>query len=127
MSIIMPAKKSTATVAPSRPYGLDPQMIFGLSQQALERWVHGVSAVTEEMTQFVQGRVQEDMGVWMRLAACRDPNEVLECQRHFMEKATHDYFQEAGKLSRLAMSIATEGFGSPQGGEPAAAREARAA
>jgi hypothetical protein len=70
------------------------------------------------------------MNAWMKLASCRDPNDVLECQRHYAEKATSDYFEETSKLSRIAMSIATEGLASSPGASGSAAprtQESRAA
>ncbi len=113
-------KKSTADAAGSDPaYGWDPRAVFGLTQNAFERWAHGVSALTGEVTHFVQARMQEDMSAWAKLANCRDPNEIFECQRHYAEKAAADYFDEAGKLSRLAVSIASEGVSSSRAGEPA--------
>lgn len=127
----MPGKKTSTESAGVMKItdGWDPRLLFRINQHAIECWARGGSALREEMTQFVHARMQEDMGTWARLTICRDPIEAFECQRHYAEKAATDYFDEAGKLSRLAMSIATESVSALQGEERAAtsSQEARAA
>ena len=77
-----------------------------------ERWTRGMSAYAEEMSQFVQSRWQNDMDNWAKLTTCRTPIEVLECQQRYVEKTVADYFDEVGKLSRLALTTATRAFSS---------------
>ena len=88
----------------------DPSSILAMNQKALECWARAISALTEEMGHFVQARLQEDMGTWTKLTSCKDPNQALECQRQYAEKAATDYFDEANKLSRLTIGLANDSF-----------------
>jgi Phasin protein len=86
--------------------GYPPAFDFG--QLAFQRWVNGMMAMTEEVSHFAQARLQEDMGTWAKLASCRDPREAFDCHCRFVEKATADYLDELGKLSRFATNMAQE-------------------
>ena len=39
------------------------------NQQALTRWMQGTMAISQEITRFAQGRLQEDMAAWWPPAA----------------------------------------------------------
>jgi len=80
------------------------------NQHAFARWLQGMFALSQEITQFTQGRLQEDMAAWSALATCRSPEEAMDCQRRFAAKATEQYAEEIGKLSQLMVSMAAEGF-----------------
>ncbi len=88
----------------------DPTFFIGINQQALENWSRCVSALTAEIGQFVQARLQEDLGVWARLSTCKDLGEAFECQNKFIQKVAADYFDEASKLSRLTMNMTNGGL-----------------
>lgn len=111
--------KSSATPNMALATGWDPSSLFDANQQALKAWARAISTLTEEMGQFMQARLQEDLGIWGKLTTCKDVTQVFECQRQFVEKATADYVDEANKLSRLTMSMASEGLSASQ----SAARE----
>jgi hypothetical protein len=73
---------------------------------ALESWAHfnngmmkGANDLSQEIITFLQRRFQADMDVWKMLTSCRNPNEMLECQRDFAETATKEYLEEAKKLT----------------------------
>lgn len=99
----------------------DPGSILAMNQHALACWARAISALSEEMGHFVQARLQEDMGTWTRLTTCKDPSQAFECQRKYAEKAATDYLDEANKLSRLTMSIASDSFSAFQGNVATAA------
>lgn len=61
--------------------------------------IKGVQELSQEITTFLQHRFQADMDAWKALTACRDPNEMLECQRNFAEMATKQYLEEAKNLT----------------------------
>ena len=119
----MPEKKGPSESSKPRMQatGWDPSSVLAMNQQALECWARAISALTEEMGQFVQARLQEDMGTWAKLTACKDPSQAFECQRQYAEKAAADYLDEANKLSRLTMSIASDRFAAFQSNVGAAA------
>jgi len=94
----------------------DPRHMFGMGQHAFETWLRGMSALAEEMTHFVQARLQEDMSTWAKFTSCRNLNETLDHQREYAAKATSDFLEEANKLSRVAVSLADESLSAFQSG-----------
>jgi hypothetical protein len=88
--------------------------LLAINERAFRAWARGMSSFTEEVNRFAQARLREDTEAWQVLAAARSPIDALECQRRYAEKAASQYFEEAGKLSQLAMSVASEGFSSLQ-------------
>jgi len=104
--------------------------LFESNQHAFARWLAGMFALSQEITQFTQSRLQEDMAVWSMLATCRSPEQAVDCQRRFAAKLADQYSDEIAKLSRMMMSIAAEGLTSlPQhaAAPPAAPPSAEAA
>jgi phasin family protein len=80
------------------------------NQQAFARWFHGVTTLSGELAQFIQARLQDDLAAWSALAACRTPEEALECQRRFAEGATRQYSEEITKLSQMMVKLAADGL-----------------
>jgi phasin family protein len=88
--------------------------LLGINERAFRAWARGMSSITEEVNRFAQARLREDTETWQVLAAARSPMDAFECQRRYAEKVASQYFEEAGKLSQIAMSVASEGFSSLQ-------------
>jgi hypothetical protein len=79
---------------------------------ALESWAHfnngmmkGANDLSHEIITFLQRRFQADMDAWKALTACRNPSDMLECQRDFAEMATKEYLEEAKKLTTQVIDI----------------------
>lgn len=83
-------------------------LLFEGPQHAWARWLHGLFAVSQEITQFTQERLQEDMAGWAALATCHNPEEAIACQQRFAKKATTQYAEEINKLSQMMMNITGE-------------------
>lgn len=98
----------------------DPVLLVDSNRQAFECWSRAVTALTQEIGQFVQARLQEDLNIWTKLTACKNVNDAFECQRQFLQKATTDYVDEANKLSRLTMTMASDGLAAMRGEKIAA-------
>ena len=93
-------------------------------QAAFDCWARGISAFTEEVANFVQTRLREDMSALADLAKCKNAGEAFEFQSRFAQKTASEYFDEFNKVSRLAMTMASEVFATRQptsGAEPAVA------
>jgi hypothetical protein len=71
-----------------------------------------MNVLSQEIAQFIQSRLQEDLAAWSTLASCKSPEEAFECHRRFAAKATEEYGAEITKLSQLMMSLASEGLAS---------------
>ncbi len=95
-------------------------LLLEANQRAFGRWLNGMNALSQEMAQFTQSRLQEDIAAWSTLASCNSPEAAFECQRRFAEKATAGYVAEVTKLSQMMMSLASEGLESRQRGADAA-------
>ena len=103
-------RKAAAANGGAPNYGF----LFEANQRAFARWFQGMSALSQEITQFTQSRLQEDMAAWSTLASCKSPEDAFECQRRFAEKATSQYSEEITKLSRLMAGLAADGLASLQ-------------
>jgi Phasin protein len=106
--------RSASTPAPSKP-AADPRAplyttLFEGNQHAFARWLAGMFALSQEITQFTQTQLQESMAVWSTLAICSGPEQALDCQRRFAAKMADQYSEEITKLSRMMMSIMAEGL-----------------
>jgi len=75
-----------------------------------------MNALSQEIAQFTQNRLQEDMAAWSTLASCNSPDDAFACQRRFAERATAGYAAEVTKLWQMMMSLANEGWESHQRG-----------
>jgi len=54
-----------------------------------------MNALSQEIAQFTQNRLQEDMAAWSTLASCNSPEDAFECQRRFAQQATADMWQRS--------------------------------
>jgi hypothetical protein len=79
------------------------------NQLGLARWFHGMFEISQEISQFAQNRLREDAAAWLQLASCRSAEDALDCQQRFVERAMRQYFEEATRLSQLAMNVASAG------------------
>lgn len=77
---------------------------------AFARWVEGMFALSREIAQFTQVRLQEDIAAWSTLATCRSPEQALDCQHRFVAKMSDQYSAEIDRLSRMMMNIAGQGL-----------------
>ena len=101
-----PAKATPPTNGGAPNYGF----LLESNQRAFAHWLDGVNALSQEIAQFTQSRLQEDMAAWSTLASCSSPEAAFECQRRFAENATAGYVAEVTKLSQMMMSLASEGL-----------------
>ncbi|HZB92242.1 MAG TPA: phasin family protein [Stellaceae bacterium] len=80
-----------------------PAMAAG--EQVVEHWLHGMSALSQEIARFTQQRLQEDADTWMKLASCRSVEEAIACQQRFAETAMKQYLDEAARVSHLLVGM----------------------
>ena len=64
-------------------------------------WMKRNLAMSQEISGFVLERLNEGMGAWARLAECKDPIQLLECQRQLAQKAIEDFAAEGQKISQM--------------------------
>jgi len=68
----------------------------------------GMMAWSREMVDFTHARLQEHAERSAALMQCTDPTAALALHRDFAAKATEKYLEEAGKLTSMAMQVASE-------------------
>jgi hypothetical protein len=89
-------------------------------QPALAHWLQGSFAFWQEIAQFTQNRLQEDMAAWVALSACRSPQDAANCQRHFAERMIAEYGAEIKRLAQMMMPAAGTSLSARQNKPPAA-------
>lgn len=99
------AKELHMSATPAAGFAPFYTALFEGNQRAYTRVLDGMFKISQEIAQFTQNRLQEDMAVWATLAACRDPGEAMDCQRRFAEKAAGQYGDEINKLSHMMMAL----------------------
>jgi hypothetical protein len=80
---------------------------FEENQRALGRWLEDTRTLTAEMSELAKGRVRFAMDAWAELAACRNPEQLIECYQHLMTKAAEQFASEATKLQQLALTMSS--------------------
>jgi len=107
----MPEDKPRSGQAKAQPeaWGAACTALMEGNQQMFARWMQAFIALSQEVAQFTQSRLSEDAAAWSALAACRNPEEAMECQRRIAAKATKQYYDEIGKLSQMMIRVAAEG------------------
>lgn len=73
--------------------------------QSNSQFAKGVADLSQEFLASAQERFQVAADSWKSLFECRNPADLIECQRHFLEKATHQYFEESNKFAKRAVDI----------------------
>jgi len=76
--------------------------------------MRGLFEMSQQMVQFAQVRLGEDVKVYETLCHCKDPGEALDCQKRFAEKATAQYLEQVNALNGLMTQISTESLSSMQ-------------
>ena len=94
-------KRKPSTMDPTAPFDF-----FAFNRGAFEGWARNMSKLSQEMAQFMQSRLKEEAAMWEKLAACHDPNDVVQCQSEFAAKTGTDYVEASQKLSRLMLDFA---------------------
>ena len=61
-----------------------------------------------EVLRFASDRLRHDSELGFALAKCRSWTEAAELQRDWATKTTQDYFEEGGRLLRLATRSGTD-------------------
>ena len=110
-----PTQSANGTL-PTNGWSPNYALLLEANQRAFARWLNGMNALSQEIAQFTQSRLQEDVAAWSTLASCSSPEAAFEYQRRFAEKATAGYVAEVTKLSQMMMSLASEGLESRQRG-----------
>ena len=100
-------KKSNQTAQDAKKLIPDVDTMFAFNQRAFETWANGMSRLSQEMSQFMQTRLQQESEMWQKLAACRNPSDLVEAQSEFASKTGTDYAEVAQKLSRLMVDFAS--------------------
>jgi Phasin protein len=92
------------------------------NRYAFAHWVQDAMALSQEISRFIQERLQEDVAASVALTTCRSATDVMGCQRRFATKAAEQYSVEINKLSQMMMKVTTAGFTSLAENRPPARR-----
>lgn len=75
------------------------------NQQAFTEWLYGARVLSEGISELTLARWQLAMEMWSAFAACRTPEEIIDCHRRLMGKTMEHCAGEVTKLSQLTMAF----------------------
>ncbi len=78
---------------------------FNALLQASEAMLTGMAAIGQEMVQFAQTRLRENMTLSGAVMQCSDPNEAFRIECDYARSATQQYLDEAGKIMGLTADL----------------------
>ena len=78
--------------------------------EACTAYADCVSGLNKEFMGFVSSRLNRDVELSQALAACKNWSEAVALQQRWAQEATHEYMEEAGRISALATKIAKESW-----------------
>jgi hypothetical protein len=76
--------------------------------RANEVFLRGLGSWYEEMSRFINGRVQHTVETSESLKRCRSASEALDTQREFARATSERYFEQGAKLLNIAARTAKE-------------------
>jgi len=100
--------------------GFDPKYVHFL-ENVYERWVENVFKLSGEISQFAQNCIHRDVAAWAQIAACRDPKELIECERAIATDAMNSFAEDVIRISQLIVTLAGVSY-DPANGEGSAGR-----
>ena len=106
-NLVADDKKSNQKAPDAKKLTPDVDTMFAFNQRAFEIWANSMARLSQEMSQFMQTRLQQESEMWQKLAACRNPTDLVQAQSEFASKTGTDYAEVAQKLSRLTMDFAS--------------------
>lgn len=74
-------------------------------QRVLTRYLEGFRTLSDEISEIAKARLRLSTEAWSALAACRNPEEVIDCQTRLVAQFTEHSVKEVAKLSELAMTL----------------------
>ena len=83
------------------------QMLEALIR-ANEAAIRGMTALNQELMEFGNARLRENAERQASLSNCRSLEEAYEVNTDFLQSATQQYVEEAGKLLRLAAEMSQD-------------------
>lgn len=81
--------------------------------ESVRTWQRAFLSINGELSNFVSCRLNEDLALTRRLAACRRPDEMWQTYSEFLMRMTSDYQTELMNLSRLGMDMAADQMDRP--------------
>lgn len=75
-------------------------------QQAVTQWLRALQILTDEVSSLATARFQLVAEACSTLAACRSPEELIDCNRRLASKVTGHCSEEIAKLSQITMRFA---------------------
>lgn len=64
-------------------------------------WAYCLGELGAELSHFMADRIREDVRTQHAMLHCKDPAEVQEIQKAFIDQAIEDYIAETGRLVEI--------------------------
>ncbi|NOX94499.1 MAG: phasin family protein [Alphaproteobacteria bacterium] len=79
-----------------------------LATRAARAYFNGATKLNQEMMEFVNARIKNDIETAKTIMASKTGEEALHTQAEFVESAIREYADEASKVLHLAANMAKE-------------------
>jgi len=94
-------------VEPTKAWNAACATAFEENQRALVRWLEDTRTLSAEISDLARSRVRFTTDSWAELAACRNPEHLIECYEHLITRAAEQLASETTKLQQLALTMST--------------------
>ena len=71
-----------------------------------DRWIDNLFELSDGLSRFAQSRIHRDIAAWAKLASCRDPKELADCQKYIGEEMTTRFADDVLTVSQMIATIA---------------------
>ncbi|NQW12089.1 MAG: phasin family protein [Alphaproteobacteria bacterium] len=76
--------------------------------ETFQGYVNGLSAVHQEMTDFISGRLRRDAAFGHIFCSCKTWTEAASLQQEWAQQAAQDYLEETQRLTELGQKVMQE-------------------
>lgn len=108
------AKNATkTTISSTEVLGIDPTYVSFL-EGLYQRWIDNLFKLSESVSQVAQSQIRWDVEAWAKLATCRDPKELADCQRVLAEAMSTRFAENMAQFSELVATVAGTSYLPPR-------------
>lgn len=84
-------------------------------ENVYDRWIDNLFELSDGLSRFAKNRLHRDISSWARLVACRDPKDIVECQKHIAEEMTSRFADDVLTVSQMIATVAANTYRSTPG------------
>jgi len=90
---------------PIEPQQINPEFV-AFFENVYDRWIANLFELSDGLSRFAKDRIQRDMSAWVKLVSCRDPKDLLACQKDLAEEMTTRFADDVLAISNMIATVA---------------------